>query len=782
MDMKLLAHTAENGAVEPLDAHARAVARLARFHAAKFDAGDLGFAAGLLHDLGKVKPEFQQYLRDPHGKRGSVSHSAEGARFTIGHYALKCPAPLNAPLGRLLAFAIAGHHAGLANGSAAGGGTRPLDERLAQAEDITPWFDPAELPALSRPPAPLTAVRHDPAKPAQYDPFGWAFFTRMLFSALVDADFLETERWFAEVADETVSRGWFGHLADLQRSLNAHLATFATDGSEIVRLRAEVLSDCRAAARTLDPGLFTLTVPTGGGKTLSSLAFALDHAIAHGLERVIYVIPFTSIVEQTAAVFRAALGNADAVLEHHSAFDAEKLEQRGQDDKDTGAEKLRLAAQNWDRPIIVTTAVQFFESLFASRPSRCRKLHNVARSVIVLDEAQTLPIKVLRPCLAALRELARRYHTSIVLCTATQPAVTRAAGLKAPEALDGVREIIPDGRNLFGRLRRVRVDRAETMSDAQLVDALETVNQGLVIVNTRRHARELFELLQQSGVTGARHLTTAMTAAHRQYVFDDIREDIRRERPVRLVATSLIEAGVDVSFEAVWRAWAGLDQMAQAAGRCNRHGELGAEGGRLVIFAPEDKEGRAAPRELAQNAETAKRILRDGLDPLSPEATAAYFRELLWTKEDGGRWVQLDNVKVGESEIRGIIAALTESAPGMNFRFADVAEAFRIIEEAMVPVIIPASAHAVAGAPNELIQSIPHRKSAGCIARDLQRFIVQIPRRARARLVAAGVAHAIEPGKFGDQFIILDNDALYSDGGGLRWADPTYRDIESTMF
>jgi CRISPR-associated endonuclease/helicase Cas3 len=780
VDETLLAHTAENGSEEALDAHAQAVAGSARRLAAKFDAGDLGFAAGLLHDLGKAKPGFQEYLR---GKRSSVPHSAEGARFAVGRYPRRWPPPFSAPLGRLLAYVIAGHHAGLANGNAAGGGALPLDRRLAEAEDIAPWFDLSELPALSAVPTPLKGVRNDPSKPARLDAFGWAFFIRMLFSALVDADFLETERWFGQVNDEPVERGWTRSLAGLKQNLDRHIAKgFGVLGSpDLAALRGQVLDDCRAAASQA-PGLFSLTVPTGGGKTLSSLAFALDHALQYGFERVIYVIPFTSIIEQTAAVFRDALGDNEAVLEHHSAFDAEKLEQRGKDDASTGADKLRLAAQNWDRPVVVTTAVQFFESLFANRPSRCRKLHNIARSVIVLDEAQTLPLKVLRPCLAALRELARGYGSSVVLCTATQPAVTRSAGLLAPEALEGVREIIPPGRTLFSRLRRVRVERAETLSDERLVETLGQVEHGLIIVNTRRHARELFERLQQSGLAGPRHLTTAMTAAHRQRVLEEIREDICKKRPVRLVATSLIEAGVDISFQAVWRAWAGLDQIAQAAGRCNRNGELGPEGGRLVIFEPAPGEGREPPREIAQNAETARRVLRDGTDPLSPETTAAYFRELLWTKDDGGRWTQLDNVKIGESKIHGVMQALEESAPGLNFRFADVAEVFRIIEDAMVPVIVPASAHAIAGAPKTLTDSIPHRKSAGGIARDLQRFVVQIPRRARGKLISSGVAHEIEPAKFGDQFVVLDNDALYTSGAGLKWDDPTYRDIESSMF
>jgi CRISPR-associated endonuclease/helicase Cas3 len=444
LDKILLGHTAPNGCKEALDAHSNAVAGTARKFSEKFGAGDMGGAAGLLHDLGKAKPEFQDYLL---GKRGSEPHSAEGAKFAAEHYAMRCPRPFEAPIGRLLAFAIAGHHSGLANGRAVGGGTSPLNDRLKAAEQIEPWFARTDLPVLRGAPVPLMAAKHDP--------FGWQFFARMLFSALVDADSLETERWFAEANNEPVERGWSGALETLKTSLDRRLSEFDSDASELARLRAEVLLDCRAAANE-PTGLFSLTVPTGGGKTLSSLAFALDHAIKHELDRIIYVIPFTSIVEQTAGEFRKALSDDDAILEHHSAFDEGAVRA----DKDLvekdGTEKIRLARQNWDRPIVVTTAVQFFESLFANRRSPCRKLHNIARSVVVLDEAQTLPLKLLRPCLAALNELARGYRTSVVLCTATQPALTKDAGLKAPEALVAVREIIKPGRNLYGRLQRVR--------------------------------------------------------------------------------------------------------------------------------------------------------------------------------------------------------------------------------------------------------------------------------------------------------------------------------------
>ncbi len=770
---QLFAHTDLGREPELLSKHASNVAEKARTLAEKFDAADLGFAAGLLHDLGKAKPEFQAYLL---GLRSSEPHAADGALFARTHYATRYPPPFKAPIGRLLAFPIAGHHAGLANGNEAGSGMLSLDERLDAARPVEPWFSRDELPALTRAPRPLVA--------AGRDPFGWAFFVRMVFSALVDADRLETERWYSECKPEAVPRGWSGQISDLRLALDQYLGREfgqSSPTSELARLRAEVLADCRAAADR-EQGLYSLTVPTGGGKTLSSLAFALDHAIRHGLDRVIYVIPFTSIVEQTADVLRRALGDDDAILEHHSAFDDQAVARADEHDRDFGLIKLRQAAENWDRPIVVTTAVQFFESLFANKPGRCRKLHNIARSVVVLDEAQTLPLKLLRPCLAALNELSRGYRSSIVLCTATQPAVTRQAGLKAREALEGVCEIVAEGRDLFKRLKRVRAEAGGTLSDAQLVGSLGAVGQGLVIVNNRRHARELFKDLETARIEGRRHLTTAMTAAHRQHVLAKIRVDLAEGKPVRLVSTSLIEAGVDVDFAAVWRAWAGLDQIVQAAGRCNREGKRGPEGGRLVVFEPEAREGRAPPRELAQNADTARRVLRDQPDLLSPEVVTAYFRELLWTREDGGHFRQLDAVKVGEREIAGIMKALDDTKSGLNFPFADIAQAFRLIDETMVPVIIPSPAHGIAGAPQELLDRIPHVTTTGGIARALQRHVVQVPRRAREALIKETAAHAIAREQLGDQFVVLDNPDLYSDACGLDWENPTFRRVEALMY
>ena len=270
----------------------------------------------------------------------------------------------------------------------------------------------------------------------------------MLFSALVDADYLDTEEYFAELQGVPRPRGRHPTLAELRRRLNGHLDRLAAgaEAGPVNDLRQEVLAHMRGKAAE-PPGLFTLTVPTGGGKTLTSLAFALEHARRHGLARVIYVIPYMSIIEQTAEVFRKALRgddkeDPDFVIEHHSTFDEDRVSER------EAKEKLRLAMENWDAPIIVTTAVQFFESLFGNRPSRCRKLHNVASSVIILDEAQTLPLQYLRPCVAALDELARNWRTSVVLCTATQPALAKSNGFCG--GFENVRELAPDPERLQG--------------------------------------------------------------------------------------------------------------------------------------------------------------------------------------------------------------------------------------------------------------------------------------------------------------------------------------------
>jgi CRISPR-associated endonuclease/helicase Cas3 len=717
---------------------------------------------GALHDVGKASPDFQRYIR---GQGPSPNHSTAGAVVALNRYGDKW--------GCLMAFGIAGHHAGLANGLSAGGKLTPLRERLAGHPPVAPPLG-VELPDA----ADIRQSIKD------RNGFSRAFLARMLFSCLVDADRLATEAFYAAAQGEQVERGCPLGLEVLRDRLTAHMAKKAAGLeqplSAVNELRARVLESVLGKA-SLPPGLFSLTVPTGGGKTLASLAFALDHAVmhagSHDMRRVIYVIPFTSIVEQTADIFRNALGSDDAVLEHHSGYDPE-AERLGQaDDEGTdGGRKLRLAAENWDRPVVVTTAVQFFESLFSNRPGRCRKVHNIAGSVIVLDEAQTLPLKFLRPCLEAVRDLALHYRCSVVLCTATQPAVLARDGFR--DGLEDVQELAPDPTALYEELKRVTVIRVEEpLGVDTLADRLKQDPQGLCIVNSRRHARDLYRAIR--GQPGARLLTTSLCAAHRRAVLAEIRDDLANQRPVRLVATSLIEAGVDISFPVVYRAEAGLDSIAQAAGRCNRHGELGTGAGQVFVFRPADNESHKPPAELKQFAETARAILGRHADPLSLDAIRDYFGELYWHRDGHGA---LDGAMIGQggNAKKGILPALDEARKSLDFPFADIAAAFRIIEDTQAPVIVPYGP--AAAEIGKLVNDLRFVKLPGAIARKLQPYVVQIPSRERKRLIDARAAEVIRPQEFGDQFVLLTNSDLYGDQDGLDWDDPTYRSVEGGIF
>ena len=376
-------------------------------------------------------------------------------------------------------------------------------------------------------------------------------------------------------------------------------------------------------------------------------------------------------------------------------------------------------------PIVVTTAVQFFESLFANRPSRCRKLHNLSRAVVVLDEVQTLPLKRLRPCLAALHALAGDpYGSSIVLCSATQPAVRKEDGLKLSEALEGaeIRELAPDPPRLYQALKRVEVRKmAGPMTDDDLAAVLARQEQALVILNNRRHARELYEIIRE--LPGVRLLTTALCAKHRQAVLSEVRRALAADAPLRLVATSLVEAGVDLDFPAVWRAVAGIDAIAQAAGRCNREGRLKDGLGRVTVFQPAAEKRHRPPPELQQFAEVAEEVLKRHDDPLSLEAVKRYFAALY------DRWggEALDGSAVGLAKHLGIMTAIEKTASNGNFCFADIAQAFRMIESEMLPVIIPEGLHGAPAAPLGLLASLQRVPYPGGIARQLQPYLVQVP-------------------------------------------------------
>jgi CRISPR-associated endonuclease/helicase Cas3 len=505
-----------------------------------------------------------------------------------------------------------------------------------------------------------------------------------------------------------------------------------------------VLGACREAA-ALPPGAFSLTVPTGGGKTLSSLAFAVAHALRHGLDRVIYVIPFTSIVEQTAGVFRDALGE-EAVLEHHSAFE----ERPGAEPE--ARDKLRLGMETWDAPVVVTTAVQFFESLFGDRPSKCRKLHNVARSVVVLDEAQTVPLPLLRPCVAALDELARSFGASVVLCTATQPGVVEEDGGRGFEGgLRDVREIAPEPEELYRELKRVRVSDLGTLDDAALAGRLRGHERALCVVDARAHARELYEAVGPG--EGVFHLSALMCPKHRSARLKEIRRRLAtQDERCTVVSTSLVEAGVDVDFPVVYRALAGVDSLAQAAGRCNREGRLAQ--GEVFVFRPA---GRTLVAERQRRAGAAEAVMRRHDDPLSLEAVRAFFAELYWAEGDG-----LDR--------KGLMM-MHEGSGDPLLPFERIAREFRMIEEGMMPVVVPLDAEA-----EGLVGDLHVAPRVGAIARKLQRYVVQIPPKALCSLLAAGSVAEVAPPGSEQRFHVLTNKGLYRDDVGLTWDDPTWRE------
>lgn len=510
--MDYLAHRSEDGQREQtLYEHLSKTAAYTEEFAAKFEAGDMGRFCGLAHDIGKYSQEFQRRIR---GDPTRVDHSTAGASVALG--AKNFPA----------AFAIAGHHGGLPNM-----GCRATDT----AQDSTlfgKWKRRVgvELKDYS---AYETEISLPTALPPAFLVSGCEsnfFFTRMLYSCLVDADFLDTEHF---MSDDRVKRGGYASLPTLYEKLSHDIAPWLSEQKDINQRRSTILR-ALIAGGAQSGGLFSLTVPTGGGKTISSMAFALRHALENGRERVIYVIPYTSIIEQTQAVFEGIFG-AENVVAHYSTV----CYQAPADEPQT--DKRLLSTENWDAPIILTTAVQFFESLYASKSSHCRKLHNIARSVIIFDEAQMLPVNYLRPCISAIAQLIKNYACTAVLCTATQPSL----GKLFSELLPGynVRELCPEPDEMYDFFRRVTYEKSGLLSDDDLAAQLNSQKQALCIVNSRRQAQSLFSLLLPEG---SYHLSTMMCPAHRRSLLQEIRLRLKNGEPCRVVFTSLVEAGIAI--------------------------------------------------------------------------------------------------------------------------------------------------------------------------------------------------------------------------------------------
>jgi CRISPR-associated endonuclease/helicase Cas3 len=522
--------------------------------------------------------------------------------------------------------------------------------------------------------------------------------------------------------------------------------------SPLNEVRTEILEQCLSGA-TQEPGFFSLTVPTGGGKTLASLGFGLSHALAHEKRRIIIVIPYTSIIEQTAEVLRGVLGE-DAVLEHHSNLDP-----------DSETQLSKLATENWDAPIIVTTNVQFFESLFAARTSACRKLHNIADSVVILDEAQMVPPEFLKPILSALDGLVTLFGASVVLCTATQPVLTGYIGPRARgkdggfEGLRNVRELMKQPDLLACQLRRVSVtprnlDRVTTWEE--VAASLMKEPQVLCIVNTRRDCRELHALLPKETI----HLSALMCGEHRSGVIRHIKSTLLRGEPIRVVSTQLVEAGVDIDFPVVFRAMAGIDSIAQAAGRCNREGRLpDGQLGRVVVF---NSVRKAPPGLLRKGQDAGLELFRTkpGLaTALTPEAFTTYFQGFF------GR--------VSSFDVANVLDPLVTGERAFEFQFRTVASRFRLIDDGQQrPVVVWFEGRKFKSVDliNTLQRFGPTRKTM----RRLQRFTVTIPERAWNDLVQQGAIEELQ-GPTGPLAIWAQAlPGLYDDMFGLRLEGPAF--------
>lgn len=709
MNEKYYAHSLKGQPLsewQELDTHLAGTAKRAAEMASEFNCSGWGNILGLWHDLGKYSPDFQSYIKNANDddahiegtKIGRVDHSTAGATYAIEKLGL---------VGRILAYQIAGHHAGLPDYEADNTGNASLSQRIQHYGTLDQSLKeliPLEILNQSVP---------FEKPPNEADP---AFWVRILFSCLVDADFLDTEAFYNP--EQALNRAKYPEISQLLKVFDEYMQIKRTQSvaTEVNVIRSQVLKQCVSKAEE-PPGIYTLTVPTGGGKTLSSMGFALHHAAKYKKRRIIYVIPYTSIIEQTAEQFRTIFG--DAVIEHQSNLDT------SDENKDNA--RSRLACENWDAPVIVTTSVQFFESLFASRTSRCRKLHNIVNSIVVLDEVQLLPPEFLNPILNVIQELQKNYGVTFLLSTATQPALGPQKSLDYNfKGLTGMKEIIDEPAELHNQLKRVEITIPKNFSEPtswdKLVPELTNYKSVLCIVNRRDDCRLLWEKMP----LGTFHLSALMCGQHRSATIGIIKERLRSGLPTRVISTQLVEAGVDFDFPVVYRALAGLDSIAQAAGRCNREGLLGQKG-QVVVFTPSTL---IPPGQLRQAAQIGQQLLSEECaDILALDRFEEFFKKFYWVQ--GPR---LDKYKI-----------LADLRMQSDFRcsFRSAATKFHLIDDSTQASVVVAYKEG-----RELIRLLQTDSPDRQLLRKLQRFVVNIPRYQHSKLLAEGAIKEVHPGIF----------------------------------
>ena len=644
--MKYIAHL-EGGREQTVKEHLQGTAKLSAEFAKKFGKEEWGYCCGYLHDIGKYSVEFQHKIRENGNER--IDHSTAGAKVcmeTGGIYPV-------------MSYCIAGHHAGLPNyGSSQDGGSEAtiMGKMKKSLKDYSVYKDEIEIPKVTTVPIEYGETKNPD--------FALSVFIRMLYSCLVDADFLDTE---AFMKNGQIKRDAGESIEILLQKLEKYVAKWLLN-KEIDTVngrRTEILRNCLEAGKR-EKGLFHLTVPTGGGKTVASLAFALRHAVHNNMDRVIYVIPYTSIIEQNAQIFRSILGDEN-VLENHCNVDYRDSEEWN---------PMKLAAENWDKPVVVTTNVQFFESLFGNKSSKCRKLHNIANSVVIFDEVQMLPTDYLKPCVAMIEELVNSFEASVVLCTATQPALQPffQSGIPAYE-------LCPRLEEQFRFFKRTTFQNLDKISEEALIEKLSEEYQALCIVNTKKKAQVLYQALKGQGVF---HLSTAMYPKHRKRVLEEVRRCLNAGERCLVLSTSLVEAGVDLDFHSVYRQLAGIDSVIQAAGRCNREGKRSPEDSNVYVFQFEEQERILGQRK---QIDVAKTLVSDGKDISALETIEEYF-EFLY------------HLKSSELDKKNIMGQFK----GIKCNFLKVAEDFKVIENDTKTVFIPVEEEA-----QDLLQQLKYQ-------------------------------------------------------------------------
>ena len=642
---------------------------------------DWGYFCGMIHDIGKYSLPFQEKIKNDSNKK--VDHSTAGAKVCFekgGMYSF-------------MGYCIAGHHSGLPDyGSSSDTGNAPTLEgrKRKQIEDCSAYKNEIQIPEIK-------TIPFDPRKTPDPD-FSLSVFIRMLYSCLVDADFLDTED-FMKNGETKREAGEKPEV--LLKKLEDHVAEWLMnkDIDTVNGRRTEILRNCFECGQ-MKKGIFQLTVPTGGGKTIASLAFALQHAVKNHMDRVIYVIPYTSIIEQNAEVFREILGKQN-VLENHYNVDYESAEE---------LKPMQLASENWDKPVVVTTNVQFFESLFANKSSKCRKLHNIANSVIIFDEAQMLPTDYLKPCVAMMEELVSNFHSSIVLCTATQPALSPFFRRKIQ-----IIELCPRVEEQFQFFERVIFKNIGTVSEEELIEKLEQEYQALCIVNTKKRAQKIYQTMKGEGVF---HLSTTMYPKHRRRVLEKVRRLLENGDKCILISTSLVEAGVDLDFHSVYRQLAGVDSMIQAAGRCNREGKRDVKESFAYIFQFEEKEN--VPGQQLQ-IDVSKMMVSEDADISSLWGIERYFEALYHFRGES-----LDKKKI------------LEEFKNKRYNFATAAQNFKLIEENTLTVFISIEEEA-----EELLQQMKYQGYTKAGMRKAGQYCVQLYENDIEKLQGAGMLRPV---------------------------------------